>query len=183
MEVVSVNVGTPREIEVRGHTVRTSIWKHPVLGRVAVAGVNLAGDDQSDRRVHGGPDKAVYAYAVEDYEWWAAELSRPLAPAMFGENITTRAVDVTNARVGDHWSIGSAQFEVVQPRFPCYKLGIRMGDATFVERFEAAARPGAYLRIIGEGSIEAGDTITITPSADATAHTMREIVEARRSRQ
>src|SRR6476659_2908582 len=120
--VASVNVGRPREIAVGDTVVRTSIWKEPVAGRIAVRGVNLAGDDQSDRRVHGGDRKAVYAYAREDLEWWGERLGRPLESGTFGENLTTEGLDVTGARVGERWWVGTALLEVTQPRLPCYKL-------------------------------------------------------------
>ena len=119
--LVSVNVGRPREIEWLGKRGTTAIWKAPVEGRVPVAGVNLAGDDQADRRFHGGPDKAVYAYAGEDYDWWSRELDRPLEPGTFGENLTLQGLDVTAAVVGERWAIGSALLEVAQPRTPCWK--------------------------------------------------------------
>ena len=106
--VRAVNVGTPRERVVGGRNIRTSIWKDPVNGRVAVRGVNLAGDDQSDRHAHGGDRKAVYAYAREDLEWWGATLGRQLAAGTFGENLTTEGVDVSGARVGERWQIGTA---------------------------------------------------------------------------
>ena len=119
--VVSVNVGLPREIEWLGRRATTSIWKEPVEGRVEVAGVNVAGDDQADRRFHGGPDKAVYAYAREDYAWWTAELKRPLEDATFGENLTLEARRLQWVS-GRGWSIGSTA-EVAGPRTPCGKLG------------------------------------------------------------
>lgn len=159
--LVSVNVGRPRSVVWKGRTVRTAIWKSPVEGRVAVAGVNLSGDAQADRRVHGGPDKAVYAYAVEDYRWWQEELGAPLAPGTFGENLTTESIDLSHALVGERWAVGSTTLEVCQPRMPCFKLGIRMGDAAFVERFDDAARYGAYLRIIEPGEVGAGDDIVV----------------------
>jgi len=130
--VVSVNVGRPREIVVDGEVVRTSIWKDPVDGRVAVRGVNLAGDDQSDRRVHGGDRKAVYAYAREDLDWWSERLGQVLAPGTFGENLTTEGLDVAGACVGERWLIGSTLLEVTQPRLPCFKLEIH--GATRVHR-------------------------------------------------
>src|SRR3954447_14070091 len=105
--VESVNVGAPRPVEVNGHTALTAIWKHPVEGRVPLRGVNLRGDDQADRSVHGGPDKAVYAYGVEDTEWWEAQLGRPLDPAPFGENLTTRGLPVSDAVIGERWAVGS----------------------------------------------------------------------------
>src|SRR4029079_17647984 len=131
--VVSVNVGLPRTVEWFGRQVTTAIWKEPVADAVAVRGVNLAGDDQADRRVHGGVDKAVYAYATEDYEWWAKQLGTALAPGTFGENLTVAGVHLGSRVVGEQWRVGTARLEVAQPRLPCFKLGIRMGDASFVE--------------------------------------------------
>lgn len=159
--VESVNVGSPQPVEVDGHTVLTAIWKHPVTGRVPLRGVNLLGDDQADRTVHGGPDKAVYAYAREDIDWWENELQHPLGVAPFGENLTVRGLPVSEAVIGEHWTTGSALLQVAQPRLPCFKLGIRMGDARFLKRFAAAGRPGAYLRILREGDIAAGDKIAV----------------------
>jgi MOSC domain-containing protein YiiM len=158
--VVSVNVGTPQQIAVRrGRPLMSAIGKQPVEGPVRVAGVNLAGDDQADRRVHGGPDKAVYAYAAEDAAWWARELDRDLPPGMFGENLTTEGADVSGAVVGERWRIGTVELEVCQPRLPCAKLGTRFGDLTMVRRFAEASRPGAYLRIVTEGELQAGDEV------------------------
>ena len=162
----SVNVGGARRIEFRDGSVDTAIWKSPVSGRVRVAGVNLEGDDQADRSVHGGPDKAVYAYASEDLDWWAAQLGRPVEPGTFGENFTTAGVDLASAVVGERWAVGSTVLEVTQPRIPCYKLGIRMGDPRFPRRFAAAARPGAYLRIVTEGDVAAGDSIRVLARPD-----------------
>src|SRR3954466_12180042 len=160
--LVSVNVGMPQQIGVRrGRPLMSAIGKHPVEGRVRVEGVNLAGDDQADRRVHGGPDKAVYAYASEDSAWWAEQLDRDLPPGMFGENLTTEGVDVTGAVVGERWRIGTVELEVCQPRLPCAKLGVRFGDPRMVRRFGEASRPGAYLRIVGEGDVGAGDAIAV----------------------
>lgn len=160
--LVSVNVGRPAQIAVRrGRPLMSAIGKQPVDGPVAVRGVNLDGDDQADRRVHGGPDKAVYAYASEDIAWWAAELARELAPGAFGENLTTAGVDVTGAVIGERWRIGSVVLEVAQPRLPCAKLGIRFGDPLMVRRFGEASRPGAYLRIVTEGELQTGDAVEL----------------------
>jgi len=159
--VESLNVGVPRPVEVNGDTVWTAIWKQPVEGRVPLRGVNLRGDDQADRSVHGGPDKAVYAYAAEDTEWWEAELGRSLGPGAFGENLTVHGLPVSGAVIGERWAVGSALLEVAQPRLPCFKLGLRMDDPKFLKRFAAAARPGAYLRVIREGDIGAGDAIGV----------------------
>jgi MOSC domain-containing protein YiiM len=161
-EIVSVNVGLPRTVEHAGRVVTTAIWKRPVTGRVAVRGVNLDGDGQADRSVHGGVDKAVYAYAREDYEWWSAELgTEALEPGTFGENLTVSGIALNAAEVGERWRVGSALLEVSEPRFPCFKLGIRMGDPKFLKRFAAARRPGTYLRIIEEGELGAADPIEV----------------------
>jgi MOSC domain-containing protein YiiM len=159
--VESVNVGRPRIVQVNGRGVLTSIWKNPVDGRVALRGVNFVGDDQADRTVHGGPDKAVYAYGSEDTDWWEAELGRSLDPAPFGENLTVRGIHVSEAVIGERWEVGDALLEIAQPRLPCFKLGLRMGDPLFPKRFAAAGRPGAYLRIVREGEIGAGDRIEV----------------------
>ena len=159
--LLAVNVGAPREIEWLGRLDTTSIWKSPVKGRVAVRGVNVAGDDQADRAVHGGPDKAVYVYAREDTAWWERELGRELEHGNFGENLTVSGVDVSGAVVGELWEIGTAVLEVAQPRIPCWKLGARMEDASFPVHFAAAGRPGAYLRIVEEGEIGAGDEVRV----------------------
>jgi MOSC domain-containing protein YiiM len=157
----SVNVGVPRIIEWAGRRVVTSIWKAPVARRVEVAGINVGGDLQSDLRVHGGPDKAVYAYAAEDYRWWESELGSDLAPGTFGENFTVTGVDLGQAVVGETWQVGTAGLVVTQPRLPCFKLGVRMGDAGFVQRFEDAERYGVYLRIVQAGEVGAGDVIKV----------------------
>ena len=160
--LLSVHVGRPRLVSTRRESVSTAIWKQPVHGRVRVRGVNLDGDDQADRSVHGGPDKAVYAYADEEVQTWERELGRDLGEAAFGQNLTTRGVAVSDAVIGERWLIGSTLLEVAQPRQPCFKLGIRIGEPGFVKRFAHASRPGAYLRIIEEGDIGAGDPIEIT---------------------
>jgi MOSC domain-containing protein YiiM len=160
-KLLAVNVGSPRAIEWLGRREATSIWKSPVDGRVPVRGVHVAGDDQADREVHGGPDKAVYAYAREDLDWWERELGRELEDGNFGENLTVSGVDVTGAVVGERWQVGSAVLEVAQPRIPCWKLGARMEDSSFPVHFAAAGRPGAYLRIVEEGEIGAGDEVRV----------------------
>jgi MOSC domain-containing protein YiiM len=162
--VVSVNVGLPRTVSWAGRLVTSAIWKEPIQGRVMVEGVNLHGDDQADRRVHGGPDKAVYAYAAEDYAWWSSELGQDVNPGTFGENLTTDGISLGGCVIGQRWHVGSAVLEVAQPREPCFKLGMRMGDAEFVGRFGSSGRSGAYLRIVSPGDVGAGDAIQIGPS-------------------
>lgn len=148
-------------VEWEGRQVRTAIWKEPVAGTVAVVGVNLAGDDQADRRVHGGTHKAVYAYGLDDYRWWSAELGVGFGPGTFGENLTVEGFDVNAAWVGERWRIGTCVLEVSEPRMPCNKLGIRMDSQDFVDLFGVVGRFGTYLRIVEEGSVTAGDTVDL----------------------
>jgi MOSC domain-containing protein YiiM len=164
--LLAVNVGSPRDVQVGERVVSTAIWKQPVAGRVPVRGVNIAGDDQADRSVHGGPDKAVYAYAAEDIAWWAERRGEELGAAPFGENLTTLGVDVSGARIGERWAIGSALLEVRQSRMPCFKLGLRIGDPRFVREFAQADRPGAYLGIVEEGDVGAGDAVEVVHRPD-----------------
>jgi len=176
--VISVNVGRPQQLSVRrGRPLMSAIGKAPVDGRVRVAGVNLEGDDQADRRVHGGPDKAVYAYAAEDTAFWAEELGRELGPGAFGENLTTEGVDVSGAVVGERWRIGDVEFEVAQPRLPCAKLALRMGEPKMVKRFAQERRPGAYLRIVREGTLGAGDPVEVL-SRPEHGVTVRDVSDA-----
>jgi MOSC domain-containing protein YiiM len=177
--VLSVNVGGIRTIEWRGGIVTTGIWKHPASERVALHGVNFAGDDQADRTVHGGPDKAVYAYSREDYDFWREQEGIETSIGFFGENLTLEGIDLSSALVGERWSVGSAVLEVAQPRLPCYKLGIRMGDPYFVRRFLRAQRMGAYLRIVQEGDIGAGDAVHVTdrPGHDVTLRMMTQALD------
>ena len=175
--LLSVNVGRSRPVTIGRHVVDTAIWKSAVEGPVNVRGVNLDGDDQADRSVHGGPDKAVYAYAIEEIRDWESELGRKLDTATFGENLTTEGVDVSGAVVGERWRVGTTLLEVAQPRLPCFKLGIRLGAPGFVRRFAQASRPGAYLRIIEEGQLEAGDEVTVAHRPDHGV-TMRLVFDA-----
>ena len=174
--LLSVNVGQPQTRPGGRRFVRSAIWKSPVEGRVAVRGVNVDGDDQADRRVHGGPDKAVYAYAAEDTRWWEAELGRSLGPGAFGENLTVEGIDVSGALIGERWQVGSAVLEVSETRVPCAKLAFRMGDPQFQKQFIGARRPGAYLRIVQEGEIGAGDEVRVVsrPEHDVTVRLMSE---------
>jgi MOSC domain-containing protein YiiM len=159
--VVSVNVGRARTVPRGEGTVETAIWKHPVAGPVAARGVNLDGDEQVDRTFHGGPDKAVYAYASEDTAWWEAQLGRALGPGAFGENLTVAGLDLAAMEIGQHWQVGTVELEVAQPRLPCFKLGLRFGDPYMLKRFAKAGRTGTYLRIVQEGVLEAGQPIDV----------------------
>jgi MOSC domain-containing protein YiiM len=163
-QLLSINVGRPRLVPRGNGSAETAIWKHPVEGPVAARGVNLEGDDQADRTVHGGPDKAIYAYASEDTAWWEAQLEKSLGPGAFGENLTVAGLDLAAMEVGQRWRVGSAVLEVSQPRLPCFKLGLRFGDPRMLKRFAQAARTGTYLRIVEEGVLEAGDAIEVGPA-------------------
>ena len=159
--VTSVNVGGAAALETPRGPVESAIVKRPATGRVRFRGVNAEGDDQADRSVHGGVDRAVYAYAAEDYAWWERELGRALEPGTFGENLTTSGLEVNEALVGERWAIGDAELEVSIPRVPCFKLAARMRDPHFVKTFANARRPGPYLRIARAGTIAAGDEIAV----------------------
>jgi MOSC domain-containing protein YiiM len=162
-----VNVGTPQQISVRrGRPMMSAIVKQPVEGRLRVEGVNVAGDAQADLRVHGGPDKAVYAYAREDSDWWEDVLGIDVSDGMFGENLTVRGVDVSGAVIGERWRIGTVELEVCQPRQPCSKLGIRFENPRMVKLFAQSSRPGAYLRIVTEGELGAGDEVELLSRPD-----------------
>ena len=144
MRIVSVNVGLPRAVTWRGKTVTTAIFKEPVAGRVALRSLNLDGDRQADLTVHGGREKAVYAYPVEHYRYWRTELADAALPyGAFGENLTTEGLREHAVHVGDRFRVGSAELLLTQPRLPCYKLGIRFGRADMVKRFLASGRTGS----------------------------------------
>ena len=164
--LLSVNVGRVRLFEYNRRPAKSAIWKTPVTGRIAARGVNLEGDEQADRKAHGGPDKAIYAYAVEDLHWWQQELARPLVYGALGENLTTEGIAVNDALIGERWEIGTTVVEVSEPRVPCWRLGVRMNDETFPRRFTAALRPGSYLRIIVEGDLASGDEIRVIHRPD-----------------
>jgi MOSC domain-containing protein YiiM len=162
MHVISVNLGRPREVEWRGRTVRTSIWKDAVEGAVRVRTLNLDGDAQSDLKVHGGPEKAVYAYPSEHYDYWRRELEVDALPwAAFGENLTTSGVTESELAIGDRIRIGSVELMVTQPRLPCYKLGIRFAREDMIKRFLTSGRSGFYLSVVQEGELAAGDRLEI----------------------
>ena len=162
MKLLSINVGLPREVEWQGKTIRTSIFKAPVAGRVRVGQLNLAGDRQSDLSVHGGVDKAVYAYPAEHYAFWRAELPGMELPwGAFGENLTTEGVLEDTVHIGDRLRVGTAEFVVTQPRMPCFKLGLRFGLPDMVKRFQESGRTGFYLAVLREGEVTAGDALEI----------------------
>lgn len=159
MKVLSVNVGKPREVTWKGEKVRTGIFKEPVSGPVVVRTLNLDGDQQADLSVHGGIEKAVYVYPSEHYPEWQKELQRELSWGMFGENLTTEGLLEDSVMIGDRIKIGSAEFEVRQPRMPCYKLAVKFQRDDILKLFLMSRRSGFYLSVLKEGQLEAGDSI------------------------
>ena len=168
--VVSVNVGRATPLATGRRVVPSAIAKAPVAGPVAVRGVNLEGDEQADKVNHGGPAQAVYAYGSEDIAFWSDVIGRELGSAPFGENLTLAGVDVSGARIGERWRVGTAELRVAGPRVPCFKLEASIGVPGFQRAFLHAGRPGAYLAIACEGELQAGDAVEIVhrPEHDVT---------------
>jgi MOSC domain-containing protein YiiM len=182
--LASVNVGRPAPLIIGDRAVRSGIVKRAVTGPVAVGTAGIAGDEQADKVNHGGPYKAAYAYAREDADWWEGQLGRTLDDGAFGENLTLAGVDVSGARIGERWRIGTVELEVSGPRVPCAKLGARMGDPRFPKRFVAAGRPGAYLAVTAPGTLQAGDHVAVVhrPSHDVTVALVSEVALRDRTR-
>jgi len=159
--VVSVNTGQGRDAQWAGRLGRTAIDKRPVSGPVAVGKLGLAGDEQVDKPDHGGVEQALYVYAREDLDWWVEQLGRELASGAFGENITTSGMEVTGAPIGEVWRLGSAVVQVTSPRIPCAVFAGWIDEPHWVKRFADAGRPGAYLRVLEEGQVGAGDPVEV----------------------
>jgi MOSC domain-containing protein YiiM/ferredoxin-NADP reductase len=158
--LLSVNVGLPRDIEWNGRTVHTGIWKDPLPGRCRVGRLNLEGDGQGDLAGHGGEQRAVFVYQIESYRYWEAQLKRTgLVPGQFGENFTIEGLPDDAVCIGDRYQIGSALFEVTQPRVTCYRVGIRMNEPRMPALLTSSGRPGFYFRVLREGEVGAGDEI------------------------
>lgn len=175
MRILSVNAGLPSELAHGGRTVISGIVKSPVAGRVALGPAGLDGDGQADPSVHGGPDKAVYAYPVEHYAHWEVELRRDdLSPGHFGENLTVEDLLEDDLSIGDLLRADDALLEVSQPRVPCAKLGMRMGDPGFLKPFLRSGRVGFYLRVREPGSLAAGDALRVEHRAEGSM-TVREV--------
>src|SRR3989441_5685888 len=160
MRVVSVNVSLPRRVPYKGGTVSTAIFKEPVAGRIPLRAVGLQGGAGGDPRVHGAPNKAVYGYPSEHYAFWAAELPEMTPPwGMFRGELTTEGLLETDVHLGDRYRVGTAVLEATNPRFPCFKLGIRFGREDIEDRFLVSGRSGFYFRVAREGDVAAGDPI------------------------
>jgi MOSC domain-containing protein YiiM len=177
VKVLSINVALPQSVPHGSTRVETGIFKKPVAGPVHVGKLNLEGDGQADLKVHGGVNKAVYAYSFENIEYWRRRLKRDdLGAGTFGENLTVDGLLETNVAIGDELEIGTAWFQVSQPRLPCFKLGIAMGNPAFPKIFQRSRRTGFYLRVLREGVIKAGDAIRRLPTTDAEPVTVAEMV-------
>ncbi|HJT54977.1 MAG TPA: MOSC domain-containing protein [Ktedonobacteraceae bacterium] len=162
MQVISVNVGQPREVRWQGQTVMTGIFKEPVAGRVVVGQYNLAGDRQADLTVHGGLERAIYAYPAEYYHFWREQFPEiELLWGMFGENLTIEGLLDDTVHIGDRFQIGSAQMVITQPRIPCYKLGLKFGRDDMPKRFLKSGLTGFHFAVLKEGHVTAGDSITL----------------------
>lgn len=173
--VVSVNVGVSKEISWSGRLVTTGIFKEPVASRLMIRKLGLQDDEQADLTVHGGVRKAVYVYPSEHYDFWKAEIHRSsLGWGMFGENLTTEGLLENTVHIADEFMIGNATLTVTQPRFPCYKLGIKFGEMEMVRRFQASGRSGFYLSVLKEGAVGAGDSIELL-SQDSSSPTIADI--------
>ncbi|WP_316761977.1 MOSC and FAD-binding oxidoreductase domain-containing protein [Streptomyces herbicida] len=161
--LLSVNVGTPRDVSWQGRTVRTGAWKSPVDGPRMARRLNIDGDGQGDLAGHGGEIRAVLVYQVQSYQYWQKQLGRDdLTFGMFGENLTVDGLPDDEVCIGDRYRIGEAEFEVTQPRVTCYRVGLRLGEPTMASLLVAHHRPGFYLRVLTEGRVQAGDEITLT---------------------
>lgn len=176
MKVLSIHVGKPREVQYQGKTVATGIFKEKVNGPVRVNRLNLEGDQQADLSVHGGPDKAVYAYPAEHYSYW--KTARPdlvFEPGIFGENLSVHGLNEDEACIGDRFKIGTAIFGITSPRMPCFKLGIKMKDPKFIKHFMQAQRTGFYFKVVQEGVVKSENPIEKIKS-DPQQLTVNEIV-------
>lgn len=176
MKIVSVNVGKPREVVWKGRTVQTGIFKEPVDGPVAISKLNLAGDKQADLTVHGGSEKAVYAYPAEHYEYWRNELPQvSFSWGKFGENLTTEGLLEDTLCIGDRLRFGSAVLMATQPRMPCYKLDLRFDRDDMIKRFLTSGRTGFYFSVIEPGEVTVGSKVEIL-SRDPHRVTVGDIV-------
>lgn len=173
--LISVNVGLPRDIEWKGRTVHTGIWKDPVQGRCQVRRLNIDGDGQGDLAGHGGEQRAVFVYQIESYSYWQDQLKRTdFVHGQFGENFTIEGLPDDEVCIGDRYQIGSALFEVTQPRVTCYRVGIRMNEPRMPALLTSSGRPGFYFRVLKEGEVGAGDEIVKVGEA-AERMTVKEI--------
>jgi MOSC domain-containing protein YiiM len=164
MKLISVNIGTLQPLEVGNHSLKTGIFKTPVGNSVHVGKLGLEADVVQNKKHHGGPDQAVYVYGTADYAWWAEQLQTQLEPGIFGENLTVSDLESATFNIGDRLRVGTVLLEVSASRIPCSTLAARMNDTGFVKKFKQARRPGLYCRVLEEGEVQVGDTVTLEPS-------------------
>jgi MOSC domain-containing protein YiiM len=175
-KIISLNVGLPRLVEFQGKAITTGIFKEPVTGRVRLRKLNLDGDKQADLTVHGGFDKAVYAYSSEHYKYWKRRLpNTKLVWGAFGENFTTEGLFEDQVNIGDVFRVGSSELVVTQPRMPCYKLGVKFGRMDIVRQFMESRLTGIYFRVLKEGGVAQGDEICLIKK-DKNNVTVKDIV-------
>lgn len=166
MQVVAINVGTPRELRGNNFKGRTGIFKEPAKGPVRVGPLGLEGDAVLNAKHHGGPDQAVYLYRAEDYAWWSEQLGREVLPGTFGDNLTVQGLPAPGLGIGTRLQLPELLLEVTAPRIPCNTLTERMDDPGFAKKFIRAERPGIYLRVIEAGTVRSGEPITLLPAPD-----------------
>lgn len=176
--VISVNRGREADLLIGGRPARSAIDKRPATGPVEVGPLGLDGDTVADKANHGGPEQAVYAYAREDLDFWTERLGRELRHGMFGENLTTAGVDVSAALIGERWRVGTTVLQVTSCRIPCATFKAWLDEEPrWVQRFAAAGRPGAYLRVLTPGTVAAGDDL-VALSRPGVAVTVAESMQA-----
>jgi MOSC domain-containing protein YiiM len=168
MQLLSVNIGEKRTLQKGQELVTTGIFKLPASGRVQISGLGLEGDVIMDKKHHGGPDQAVYVYGEADYDWWREQLERDLPPGIFGENLTVSDLESASFNIGDVLIVGEVRLQVTAPRIPCSDFAARMDDLQWVKKFRAAERPGLYCRVLQQGFVQSGDSVTVEKYAGET---------------
>ncbi len=163
MKLISVNIGSLQALEVGNHSLKTGIFKSPVSNAVHVGKLGIEADVVQNKKHHGGPDQAVYVYGTADYAWWTEYLQTELEPGIFGENLTISDLESATFHIGDRLKIGTVLLEVSASRIPCSTLAARMGDTGFAKKFKQARRPGLYCRVLEEGMVQVGDSVTLEP--------------------
>jgi MOSC domain-containing protein YiiM len=161
MKLLSINIGQKRTQQRKDHVEETGIYKEPVNEPIEIKSLGIERDVICDTKNHGGPDQAVYVYGGADYEWWSQKLGKEIAPGTFGENLTIGELESAQFNIGDILHIGEVTLQVTAPRIPCGTFATRMGDAQWVKKFKAAEKPGLYCRVLKEGVVKAGDSVTV----------------------
>lgn len=168
MKLLSINIGKEQQQQRNDYVETTGIYKLPVDRPVEIKSFGIDGDAICDKQNHGGPDQALYIYGGADYAWWSNEIGKALGPGTFGDNLTISELESSTFNVGDYLHIGEVTLQVTSPRIPCGTFATRMGDPQWVKKFRAAERPGLYVRVVKEGTIRAGDPVTVEKYSDET---------------